>query len=754
MNILKRLIFIGIFLTPFIAFIHTGSLAFPFITGKAFVFRILIELLAGIWIILIIIEKRYRPRFNWLLGAILTFLTLITIADIFGANPLKSMWGNLERMDGLIGLIHYIIYFFIVGTMFDTEKLWGRLFNTTIGVSVFLSLLALVQLGGGMEIKTVEGRLDSTFGNATYFAAYLLIHIFLACFMFARKTTLRKETGNKSGKAHYIYITIAIFETLILYFTATRSAVLGLMGGILVIATLWIIFAREHKKLRMMAIAMIFALILMIGGFIVIRNQDFVTNNRILNRFNAISIQEIKKQTRYYIWTMAIQGAKENPILGSGQENFNLIFDKYYNPALYNAEKYFDRVHNIILDWLTAGGVLGLIAYLFIFITSIYYIWSKKHNNWSITEKSILIGLIAGYFINNMFMFDNITSYILFFTILAYIYSQINKASNISKDNIIMTNDAIRREEKKNRKKEQKARLEKQNLIEVLTIPTIVITLSVIYFINWNGLMTASLLKQSYTKEGIMKPEGIDKLEKALEQKSFGTEEIRQRMAIEATNAKLSREFDGESRQKFFTLALTEMNKQIEATPTDARNLFLTGSLLYNYGKLDQALEILEKARQISPMKQDILLKIAGVYITKKDYKVAYNIAKESYNLEPGHEKSAMTYAIVNMYMGDTKTASEILIKTFGTDIIYDYELMLAYEATNQIEKIIDIYTQRVAEKPDDIQTMISLSIGYLKLGQREKSIAILEEAAEKDEDRKHLIQTWIKQIKDGKDPY
>lgn len=753
MNLLKRLTFVGIFLVPFIALIKIDSLAFPFVTSKAFIFRILIELLFGIWLIFIVIEKRYRPRFNWLLGAILAFLVVISLADIFGANPLKSIWGNFERMDGLIGLIHYIIYFLIASTMLDTERLWARLFNTTIGVSVILSLLGLIQLGGGMAINTDGGRLDSTLGNAAYFAIYLLIHIFLALFMFAQKVTINKDFGDKSKKGHYIYIAIAIFEIIILYFTATRSAMLGLVGGIFVMTILWVIYAKGHKKLHITAIIIITTLILMIGGFIVMRNHPFVTNNPILNRFNAISIKEIKKQTRYYIWSIAIQGIKENPILGSGQENFNLIFDKHYDPALYNAETYFDRVHNIILDWLTSGGILGLISYLCIFITSIYYIWSKRHNSWSVTEKSILISLIVGYFINNIFMFDNITSYILFFTILAYIYSQTKMTANIVGDGMVTNGAMIKHEERKNRKKERKEKTEKQDLVGILIIPTIAIVLSAIYFINWNELSAASLLKQAYTEKGILTPEGIEKFEKALERKSFGDEEIRRRIAIEATYAKLSPEFDEKSRKKFFTVALEEMNKQIETTPTDAYNLFLTGSLLYTYGRLDQALVVLEKAHQISPTRQDILSKIADVYIVKKDYEKAYDIAKESYTLEPRHQTAVMTYAIATIHTGDIEAASKILVDTFGTDIIYNYELMLAYEATNQIEKIIAIQKQRVADKPEDIQARISLSAGYLKIGQREKAIEVLEEAAKQDTSYASTIRTWIEQIKAGKKP-
>ena len=60
---------------------------------------------------------------------------------------------------------------------------------------------------------------------------------------------------------------------------------------------------------------------------------------------------------------MAFEGVKERPILGWGQSNYNYVFNKYYRPELLEGEAWFDRVHNIVMDWLIAGGIIG--AYKF-----------------------------------------------------------------------------------------------------------------------------------------------------------------------------------------------------------------------------------------------------------------------------------------------------------------------------------------------------------------------------------------------------
>ena len=58
--------------------------------------------------------------------SVASFVAIIGIADLFGANPLKSFWSNFERMEGWITLIHLLGYFLVVGTVLNTQKLWTK----------------------------------------------------------------------------------------------------------------------------------------------------------------------------------------------------------------------------------------------------------------------------------------------------------------------------------------------------------------------------------------------------------------------------------------------------------------------------------------------------------------------------------------------------------------------------------------------------------------------------------------------------
>ena len=50
------------------------------------------------------------------------------------------------------------------------------------------------------------------------------------------------------------------------------------------------------------------------------------------------------------------------------------MFAEHYDPRMYKQEPWFDRAHNVFFDWFVAGGVLGLVAYLALYLTPILYV--------------------------------------------------------------------------------------------------------------------------------------------------------------------------------------------------------------------------------------------------------------------------------------------------------------------------------------------------------------------------------------------
>src|SRR3990167_9974496 len=234
-NQLKYVIFAALFLVPFVPLVVSTSLFFPFITGKAFAFRLLVEIALVAYLVLAIRLPEYRPKFSWILVALTTFLVVMGLADFFGANSFKSFWSNYERMEGYITLLHLGAIFLVMGSVLKTEDLWNKLLATSLFASAIMAIYSFLQLAGKITINQGGVRVDGTFGNAAYLAIYMVFHIFFAGLLFMRFS---------ENWQRILISVIGLMNLAILYFTATRGAVLGLLGGVLV-ACLYMIFVAE-----------------------------------------------------------------------------------------------------------------------------------------------------------------------------------------------------------------------------------------------------------------------------------------------------------------------------------------------------------------------------------------------------------------------------------------------------------------------------------------------------------------------------
>ena len=576
-NILNYGIITGLFIIPFIAFIVPGAMFFPFIAGKGFTFRIIVEIIFGLYLILATIESQYRPKMSWIIKAVVGFTLAILVADLFGANVYKSFWSNYERMEGFVLIAHLVMYYIVASSFIKTTSKWTQYFNVTIGASVIICLYSVLQLAGKIAINQGGVRVDATFGNASYLAIYLVFHIFLALYMLLSKAEKKWQK--------WAYGLIALFEIFILYFTATRGAILGLIGGLLLSAIIIIIKEKENLFLRKMAYSLLVGVAIVILGFISIKNTDFVKKSQTLSRFASLSTAEIASQGRSYVWPMAIQGVIDRPIFGWGQENFNFVFNKYYNPAMFGQEEWFDRTHNVVLDWLIAGGLVGLLAYLSMYVALFYYIW-RKQSVLSLSEKAIFTGMISAYIFHNVFVFDNLISYILFFTILAYIHS----ISTMGKEGTGKFYTKVFSKESVN--------------YAVLPIVT-VLALVVLYLVNVPAIKANQTLIKAVTPQTTGLDKNLELFKKVYAYNSFGSTEATEQL-LSVTGQIVASQAPPEIKQQFVDFAKTKIEEKLSQTPTDARYLVFAGTFYNSIGQPDNAIKYLEKALIESPKKLSI----------------------------------------------------------------------------------------------------------------------------------------------------
>ena len=727
---LRYIIFGAIFLVPFVPLVVMSSFFFPFIVGKGVLFRILVELAMGAWVILAIGDKKYRPKFSWIFAGILSLVIVMFFADWLGDNPLKSFWSNFERMEGGVTLLHLLGYFVVITSFFDTEKIWKRFFNTSLTVSAGVGFYGIFQMLGWVGASQGISRLDISFGNASYLAIYMVFHIFLALFLLIRS----QKWGNWRN---CFYGGIIILDTFILYHTATRGAILGFVTAILLISFLIVLLEKKKLIFKKISWGILLGTLILVGGFIVFKNSNFIKDSEVLNRFATISLEETTTKSRFMIWNMAWQGVKEKPILGWGQENFNYVFNKNYDPRMYGQEEWFDRTHNVFLDWLIAGGFLGLLTYLFLFGTFLYYLWSKKYeNNFSLLEKSIFSGLLMGYFIHNLFVFDNLISYILFFTILGFVHNQISKANS----------------QEENKKESWLDRIDDDTTLKIIAVVLIVLTLFSVHFFNTKCVLVNRALLQAIQPQTAGVIENLNYYKKALSYNSFANQEIREQLMKFAVNIK-DLNLDVEIKKELFELAVSEAEKEIKRDPENTRIEVFLGSLLGSYGYFDESLKHLQRGLELSPNKQSIRFEIGSDYVNRGEYDKAFEILKEAYELAPEYNRAKSLYILSAIYAGKEDLIEASLGSVDNWEVDFNTDFVTAYNSVGEKQKAMEILENLVKNNPSNVQYHISLAAAYFENNQNSKSISELEKAIKLDSNFKEQGEKFIENIKSGVRP-
>src|SRR3989344_5047359 len=140
--------------------IVTSGLFFPFITGKAFFFRVLVEIGFSAYAVLAILEPTYRPRRSWLFWIFGAFVVWMFIADLFAANVGKAFWSNFERMEGWVTLAHLFAFFVMAGGLFSELKRVRTFWLVSLAISGIVCLYGFLQLSGAITINQGGTRID------------------------------------------------------------------------------------------------------------------------------------------------------------------------------------------------------------------------------------------------------------------------------------------------------------------------------------------------------------------------------------------------------------------------------------------------------------------------------------------------------------------------------------------------------------------------------------------------------------------
>ncbi len=442
---LNRAIKFSLFLTAFTPLIISRSTIFPFILGKTLFFRSVVEIALILFLVYLSAKAISVNRFkSALIGAVknplIVFLVLffisLAVSAVFAENNYRAFWGDLERGEGLFGMLHALVFMLIAAVIFKKND-WLNYFKISLIVGFIVVFYAFLQYFGVRNFPFAlmpEARPVSYIGNAAFLATHMFFLIIFAAIVFLNTSKFLDLKPLKTFRFLYwrcfSLLTITAAAAAI-FISGTRGAILGLGAGIIALF-IYFIFQKQSislnfrefppVSLRQISILFLTFLIIFAGVFWLTRENIFWQKIPGLNRLAktaAFDINDASTQFRLITWKLSWKAFKEKPLFGWGPENYIVAYEKYYDPeyAVYG-ESWLDRAHNKIIDVAVMQGAFGLIAYLGIF-GAVFYLLIKKP---LIYSKFLMAGLI-GYFIQNLFVFDQVISYGAFFAVLGYIIS-------------------------------------------------------------------------------------------------------------------------------------------------------------------------------------------------------------------------------------------------------------------------------------------------------------------------------------------
>lgn len=379
-------VFILFLILPLIYLPNTfNPYEFPkFVIFVGAVFLLLLLNLRRFW------SRRYTPpqndgrkrsiafRIDTLTKLVLLYGIIVYIADLFGLDPKTSFLGSAYRHQGFITLLAGICLFFLARNNHYKNYIRGILFGAFLVCLVALYQAIAFYIFHDLSIPNYQGRIVGTLGNPNSLAGYLVMVLPFALF----------------NKNIMVKIILGLMILAVVIFTDSKSAFLALGFLFLVYGVRLIYRLKLWRKIRIMLLSVTIVSLLTLltnntyppfrslsvhlKGDLSVTNQTPIVKERgcpeiwpteypwkfisdIYNSKIFSFAREAPCDNRFLIWLVGLQTLSSRPLLGFGQENFEIAVPLGKMHSV-------DNAHNIFLETAMSSGLLVLLMFLGIII--------------------------------------------------------------------------------------------------------------------------------------------------------------------------------------------------------------------------------------------------------------------------------------------------------------------------------------------------------------------------------------------------
>jgi O-antigen ligase len=301
-------------------------------------------------------QLRRRPILVWLL---LAYGAAAILATLLSMDRDLSLWGSLDRQQGLLTILAYLALAGVVATRLRAWSQAHRLLRVLVWASAPVVLYALIQALGLDPIRwstDAYSPVFSTVGRSNFLGSYLLLIVPLtvvAALLAARRWPLW-------------FLLVA--QLLALLATQARAAWIGAAVALPALLVFFGAALRRRAPVFVGVGAGVTLLLAILALNLASSPPPLVEHLPGIDRLASLSdTSSGSTAARVTIWRASMSLILARPLTGYGPETTELAFAPVYPPQLVYYQGrgvVVDRLHNLLLDHAVTTGLLGLLAFL------------------------------------------------------------------------------------------------------------------------------------------------------------------------------------------------------------------------------------------------------------------------------------------------------------------------------------------------------------------------------------------------------
>ena len=309
-------------------------------------------LLINIIIILFIfLKKKYKK--NKIDIFLLLIIIFAVISTIFAYNPMKALFGEWDRYEGLFIICYYISTVFITSYLKKEDRKM-----IVYAILVFCFIQSMYSFAQKFNLFNVHTKIKNGSRWATGFTSNR--NFFGTLMLLCMGYSIGLYIESKEKVRTVVFLILTYLFSLGLLLSKARSCLVGLIA-IMIILFIYAIKNKYIKKYIVLFLVLTFSTIFMqsINLTPVVRYFNTTTNE--IKEITKGNSDESYGSGRIELWKETIKIVPRYIIHGVGVDNFGNVLD---GKPIKSTKFIFDKAHNEYLQILVTMGIFSLISYL------------------------------------------------------------------------------------------------------------------------------------------------------------------------------------------------------------------------------------------------------------------------------------------------------------------------------------------------------------------------------------------------------